>query len=135
MVCRERCFSFRVRCWLKDWPIALDQGSIDVDRGAGMKISDFVPQIKTDNRVQKAKDRLTTDATGTTTGTDRVQLSASSIDVQKMKMIIQETPDVRMDRVQALKEQIERGEYQVDAYRVADKMLMNLLSESGLPGQ
>ena len=37
-----------------------------------------------------------------------------------------------MDRVQALKEQIERGEYEVDPYRVADKMLMNLLSESGI---
>lgn len=101
-----------------------------------MKITDFVPQIKTDNRIQKAKDRPISDAAAvTTTGTDRVELSASSIDVQKMKMIIQDTPDVRMDRVQALKEQIERGEYQVDPYRVADKMLMNLLSEGGLPGQ
>ena len=100
-----------------------------------MKISDFVPQIKTDNRVQKAKDRPAADATAAATGTDKVQLSASSVDVQKMKMIIQETPSVRMDRVQALKAQIERGEYQVDPYRVADKMLMNLLSESGLPGQ
>ncbi len=100
-----------------------------------MKITDFVPQIKAENRVQKAKDRSTVDATAAATGTDKVELSASSIDVQKMKMIIQDTPDVRMDRVQALKEQIERGEYQVDPYRVADKMLMNLLSESGLPGQ
>lgn len=99
-----------------------------------MKISDFVPQIKTDNRVQKAKDKLTTAVTAGNAGTDRVQLSASSIDVQKMKMIIQDTPAVRMDRVQALKEQIERGEYQVDPYRVADKMLMNLLSESGVKG-
>ncbi len=49
-----------------------------------------------------------------------------------MKNIIQETPSVRMDRVQALKQQIEGGEYQVDPYRVADKMLMNLLSESGI---
>ena len=100
-----------------------------------MKITDFVPQIKTDNRVQKAKDRPTTDATAATTiGTDRVELSASSVDVQKMKMIIQDTPDVRMDRVQALKQQIERGEYQVDPYRVADKMLINLLSEGGSAG-
>ena len=99
-----------------------------------MKISDFIPQIKTDNRVQKAKDKPISEASAVTTGTDRVELSASSIDVQKMKMIIQDTPSVRMDRVQALKQQIERGEYQVDPYRVADKMLINLLAESGLPG-
>lgn len=100
-----------------------------------MKISDFIPQIKTDNRVQKVKDASATDATDATeaaTASDRVQLSASSIDVQKMKMIIQDTPAVRMDRVQALKQQIESGEYQVDPYRVADKMLMNLLSEGGV---
>jgi negative regulator of flagellin synthesis FlgM len=100
-----------------------------------MKISDFVPQIKTDNRTQKAKDKPISGASVVQAGTDRVELSASSIDVQKMKNIVQDTPAVRMDRVQALKEQIERGEYQVDPYRVADKMLINLLSESGLPGQ
>ncbi|MDD5759032.1 MAG: flagellar biosynthesis anti-sigma factor FlgM [Desulfobulbaceae bacterium] len=100
-----------------------------------MKISDFVPQIKTDTRVQKAKERPISDTSAVAGGADRVELSASSIDVQKMKMIVQDTPAVRMDRVQALKEQIERGEYQVDPYRVADKMLINLLSESGLPGQ
>lgn len=98
-----------------------------------MKISDFVPQIKTDNRVQKTKEKPISEASAAPSGTDRVQLSANSIDVQKMKMIIQDTPSVRMDRVQALKEQIERGEYQVDPYRVADKMLINLLSESGIP--
>lgn len=100
-----------------------------------MKISDFVPQIKLEGRVQKAKDKSVPVGAPAAVTTDRVELSASSVDVQKMKMIIQETPSVRMDRVQALKNQIERGDYQVDPYRVADKMLINLLSEGGLPGQ
>ncbi len=99
-----------------------------------MKISDFIPQIKTDNKVQKAKvassaELSVTQATGRA---DRVEISANSLDVQKMKGIIQNTPELRMDRVQTLKEQIERGEYEVDPYRVADKMLMNLLSEGGI---
>ncbi len=99
-----------------------------------MKISDFIPPIKTDNKVQKAKagSSSSLSAMRATGGMDKVEISASSLDVQKMKGIIQNTPDVRMDRVQALKEQIERGEYEVDPYRVADKMLMNLLSESGI---
>ena len=106
-----------------------------MQRKDGMKISNFVPQIKTDNKVQKTRggpEVNETTAAKPASGTDRVELSASSLDVQKMKGIIQETPSVRMDRVQALKEQIERGEYEVDPYRVADKMLMNLLSESGI---
>lgn len=100
-----------------------------------MKISDFVPQIKNGNSVQKTKGKAPVDAAVATSGGDKVQLSAGSIDVQKMKMIIQDTPAVRMDRVQALKQQIERGEYQVDPYRVADKMLMNLLSEGDILGK
>ena len=99
-----------------------------------MKISDFIPQIKTDNKIQKAKSssRSVLSPTQSTAGVDQVKISASSLDVQKMKGIIQNTPDLRMDRVQALKEQIERGDYEVDPYRVADKMLMNLLSEGGI---
>ena len=98
-----------------------------------MKISNLVPQIKTDNKIQKVKSSSAAEVSSTrTTSADRVQLSSNLVDVQKMKNIIQETPSVRMDRVQALKQQIEGGEYQVDPYRVADKMLMNLLSESGI---
>ncbi len=96
-----------------------------------MKIGDFIPQIKTDNKIGKTKGakRAESSSTASLVG-DRVEISAGSLDVQKMKGIIQNTPDLRMDRVQALKEQIERGDYEVDPYRVADKMLMNLLSES-----
>ena len=98
-----------------------------------MKISDFIPQIKAENKIQKVKESSDSAKVsgGAAVGTDRVELSAGSLDVQKMKEIIQETPTVRMDRVQALKAQIENGEYEVDPYRVADKMLMTLLSESG----
>jgi len=99
-----------------------------------MKISDFIPQIKTDSKIQKTKSSSKADLSPapSAAGVDQVKISASSLDVQKMKGIIQNTPDVRMDRVQALKEQIERGDYEVDHYRVADKMLMNLLSEGGV---
>ncbi len=95
-----------------------------------MKIGDFIPQIKTDNKISKARGARGAESSAASVVGDRVDISAGSLDVQKMKGIIQNTPDLRMDRVQALKEQIERGEYEVDPYRVADKMLMNLLSES-----
>ncbi|HFQ80134.1 MAG TPA: flagellar biosynthesis anti-sigma factor FlgM [Desulfobacterales bacterium] len=96
-----------------------------------MKIGDFIPQIKTDNKISKVRGAKGAESSSATSLIgDRVEISAGSLDVQKMKGIIQNTPDLRMDKVQALKEQIERGDYEVDPYRVADKMLMNLLSES-----
>lgn len=96
-----------------------------------MKISNFFPQIKTDAKVQKSRESsaVATGATGSVLGSDRVELSTSSMDVQKMKGILRDTPEVRRDRVQELKSQIESGEYKVDPYKVADKLLVNLLSE------
>ena len=98
-----------------------------------MKISSFFPQVKMDDKIQKARESAATASTssGSAVAGDKVVLSSGSLDVQKMKDIIHETPPVRMDKVQALKAQIERGDYQVDPYRVADKMLMNFLAENG----
>ncbi len=99
-----------------------------------MKLSNLFPPVKTENKAGAPTSKKAVGKSSTTTtqavATDQVKLSASSLDVQKMKNILQETPAVRMEKVQALKEQIERGEYQVEPYRVADKMLMDLLSDN-----
>jgi len=46
-----------------------------------------------------------------------------------MQEILKETPEVRQDRVRALKERIDRNEYSVDTRQVADRMLSSLLSD------
>lgn len=97
-----------------------------------MKLSNIFPQIKTD-KVQVKKTRETSPAETSPqapTGADKVELSSGSVDVQRMHEIIQQTPDVRAERVQALKEQIAKGEYTVDPYKVADKLLMSLLQDN-----
>ena len=98
-----------------------------------MKVSGVFPQIKSVDRVLvkkvKGSDQVKTGAAASVTGADRVELSAGSEKVQKMRGILKKTPFVRMEKVQALKEKIEQGEYQIDPYKVADKMLMSLLSD------
>jgi flagellar biosynthesis anti-sigma factor FlgM len=37
--------------------------------------------------------------------------------------IVQDTPDVRRDKVKKLKKRIEQGSYRVDADRIAERML------------
>jgi len=96
-----------------------------------MKLTGVFPQIKTDNKVQKSGN-LSADAPvqkSTTVGSDRVELSAGSREVLKMQEILQETPEVRKEKVADLKRQIEEGTYQVDSYKVADKMMWSLLSD------
>lgn len=98
-----------------------------------MKLSNIFPQIKTDKvQVKKARETSQSEPTQSepATGKDRVELSSSSVDVQKIHEILQQTPDVRADRVRALKQQIENGEYNVDPYKVADHMLKSLLQDN-----
>jgi negative regulator of flagellin synthesis FlgM len=96
-----------------------------------MKLTGIFPPIKTEKvQVRKSEGSAAARAENAALPTDRVVLSAGSLEVQKAKDILDQTPDVRADRVQALKEEIARGEYQVDPYRLADKMMGSLLSET-----
>ena len=96
-----------------------------------MKLTGIFPPIKTEKvQSKKSEGSAATKADKTALSADRVELSAGSLEVQKAKDILEQTPDVRADRVQALKEEIARGEYQVNPYRLADKMMGSLLSET-----
>ncbi|MDH5298239.1 MAG: flagellar biosynthesis anti-sigma factor FlgM [Desulfobulbaceae bacterium] len=97
-----------------------------------MKLTSLFPQIKTDIKIQKSSGSAASakSASGSTVVSgDRVELSAGSQEVRRMQEILQETPEVRADKVAELKRQIDEGSYEVDPQKVADKMLWSLLSE------
>jgi len=60
---------------------------------------------------------------------DKIVLSASQEDQMRVRRIIDDTPDIRLEKVEALKKQIEAGTYKVDPSEVADKMLGRLLAD------
>jgi flagellar biosynthesis anti-sigma factor FlgM len=60
---------------------------------------------------------------GATVATERVDLSAEAKDFQRIRQILDETPDVREGKVRELKDRIESGNYAVDSGKVAAKML------------
>lgn len=96
-----------------------------------MKLTGIFSPLKTEKvQVKKSEGSAAATAAKGAAQTDRVVLSAGSLEVQKAKDILEQTPEVRADRVQALREQISRGEYQVDPYRLADTMMTSLLSET-----
>jgi negative regulator of flagellin synthesis FlgM len=99
-----------------------------------MKLGNLFTSIKTEAKPQTPVKRAQNEtapknAPAQAPAADRVELSGNSLDVQKMKGILQHLPEVRLEKVQALKEQISNGAYQVDPYQVADKMLTALLTE------
>jgi negative regulator of flagellin synthesis FlgM len=60
---------------------------------------------------------------------DRVELSPLAKDLQKAAEIAQATPEVRADKVAALKAKIESGTYEIDSQKVASKMIVDSLSK------
>jgi negative regulator of flagellin synthesis FlgM len=54
---------------------------------------------------------------------DQVSLTSSARLLQKVEAALRETPSVDAVRVEALKQAIESGEYQVDAETLADRLL------------
>jgi len=60
---------------------------------------------------------------------DRVELSSTAREMKKVESVLNSTPDIRAEKVKALKEQIEAGTYQVDSKKVANAMLADLLKD------
>lgn len=57
------------------------------------------------------------------------QGSRTSLIFNRLKEAIRGTPDVRSDRVESIKQQIENGTYKVDSEKLAAKMLTESLQE------
>ena len=58
---------------------------------------------------------------------DTVELSDMGKRVQEANKQLETIPDIREDKVAQLKEQVDNGTYEVDAEKVADKMLKDSL--------
>jgi len=62
-------------------------------------------------------------------GTDLIHLSPQARLLQKASQIIAQTPEVRPEKVAALKEAVQSGIYRVDPRRVANSLIAQMLQE------
>ncbi len=62
---------------------------------------------------------------------DKVDLSAGSRLMQQVNSAMNVTQPDRAAKIEALKQQVQQGTYQVDEGRVADKMMADLLKDLG----
>lgn len=74
----------------------------------------------------KANNVSNTKKVNKTMGKDEVALSKTAKDFQIAYKALAEVPDVREDKVKALKEQMASGNYNVKAAEVADKILSKI---------
>jgi flagellar biosynthesis anti-sigma factor FlgM len=86
--------------------------------------------------VQNAKTTRTQESTSgsgasQTDGTDTVQFSGKFAEVQQLTSQVQQFPDIRSERVLALKQQIQQGTYKPAASDVAAAILSDPLNQIG----
>ena len=96
-----------------------------------MKITDIqgtgVNQLQNSEQTTAVETR--TQKTEATQNADNIQLSQRARLMQKASKVIAETPDVRQERVDSLREAVDQGSYPVDPQKVANSMIANLLME------
>jgi negative regulator of flagellin synthesis FlgM len=96
-----------------------------------MKIEGSTPNLES-VAAQRA-DRITSDrakqsyGSGTTQGTDQVQVSDSATLAASAMKAAGETPDIRKDVVEQMRAKLAAGEIGADAERLADRMIDHML--------
>ncbi len=54
---------------------------------------------------------------------DKISLSGKAQEINQLKKLIHDLPDIRIDKVDQLQQVIDTGSYAIDSYKVAEKML------------
>lgn len=80
----------------------------------------WVQQYQKGELIKNEADRPTGAAS---TVTERVDLSARAKDIRQVKQLLEQVPEVREDKVQELKRQIDSGSYVVQVDKIAEKMV------------
>jgi negative regulator of flagellin synthesis FlgM len=97
-----------------------------------MKINGNIPidDNKTNDKIGEIRKNQDTDnkdnANKTDDSKDKISLSGKAKEINELKRLISEMPDIRADRVDALRKAIDAGDYNVDAKKIAQKMLEEL---------
>ncbi|MDX1763403.1 MAG: flagellar biosynthesis anti-sigma factor FlgM [bacterium] len=63
------------------------------------------------------------------TGSDQIEISGVVQEISRISELVRATPDIRSDRVDAVKAAIDSGSYQINGRKVAEKLLNTIHEE------
>ena len=99
--------------------------------------NDFRVKGKTVQNRVKTGSKAHTETKGgssSTKGTEQIAISSKAKDIQKANEAINTAPDIRIERVTRIKDQIANGNYHVTSEQLAEKVLENIIKESNFLG-
>jgi negative regulator of flagellin synthesis FlgM len=88
-------------------------------------------RIKTGDKTTNTKSQGGTSSTG---ATEQIAISPKAKDIQKATEAVNAAPDIRIEKVDQIREQISNGSYSVSSEQLAEKILENLITESKFLG-
>ena len=92
---------------------------MEIEKNQAIHIDAYVNQVHDKDKAGASDSR----PEKTTAKTDTVVISESAKRVQEVRKQLDAIPDIREEKVAQLKEQVENGTYQVNAEKVAEKMI------------
>jgi negative regulator of flagellin synthesis FlgM len=93
-------------------------------RVKGKQIQD---RIKVEDKTATTNSPSGTSSTG---GAEHIAISSKAKDIQKATEAVNAAPDIRIEKVDRIKEQIANGSYSVSSEQLAEKILENIIKES-----
>jgi negative regulator of flagellin synthesis FlgM len=67
-------------------------------------------------------------------GTEHIAISSKAKDIQQATEAVNAAPDIRIEKVALIKDQIANGSYSVSSEQLAEKILENIITESKFLG-
>jgi negative regulator of flagellin synthesis FlgM len=101
---------------------------MEIEKNQGVQIDAYVNQVHDKDKV----DHSNKNSDKSAAKTDTVVISDAAKRIQEVRTQLNEIPDVREDKVAQLKNEIENGTYQIDAEKIAGKMIREGLINDGV---
>ena len=101
---------------------------MEINGNQGIGIDAYVNQVQDRNKVENPDNK----PEKTAVKADTVIISDAAKRVQEARRQLDEIPDVREDKVSQLRSQIQNGTYEIDADKIAGKMIKEGLLNDAL---
>ncbi|MBT3185371.1 MAG: flagellar biosynthesis anti-sigma factor FlgM [Nitrospina sp.] len=88
-------------------------------------------RIKVEDKKSASKSPSGTSSAG---GTEQIAISSKAKDIQKATEAVNTAPDIRIEKVECIKNEIAQGDYRVSSEDLAEKVLENIITESKFLG-
>lgn len=90
--------------------------------GGYTPIQSLIQRVRSQEELRASQPQAQGQAVG-----EKVEISPQAREIQKLKEILEQMPEVREKRVEELKSMIQEGSYKVDLEKLSDRILEALL--------